>query len=1108
MINLVYGPAGSGKSTYIYNQIINDLKNGKKTILIVPDQHVLSAERVVTDMSAEVSTIDLEVLSFRRLANHLFRHLGGLSFNDIDEGGRLLIMWRVLRETCAFLRVYNTVDEKNTSFAELMLATVNELKQFAITPAMLDLASVKLKDKHKALSDKLYDISFVYGTYQSFLSNEYNDPADELTKLADTLDNSGFFNGYSVYFDSFDGFTPQQYGVIKHIITQSDSVTFSLCYDPSDNSGVFRVTEKTYKTINKFALRNSAETAEVYLKDNMSFMYEDLAYVSKNLWRHDVKKEAFVGDNSHVNTICCHDRFEECEAVVCDILKKVRSGVRYKDILIIARDISSYDGIIDSELENNGIPFFMSRRTDITAKPVFKLILAALAIRNKNWRFNDVISYVKTGLTGISYDECDILENYASAWNINGKRWYDGIDWNMNPDGFVEIISEEGKEIISSANAVRDKIVPPLIKLFDSIGGTTVTDITRGLYDFLCELQIKEQIEARAAECRINSEFTQEKELVQLWNILINALDIIVSLAGDMKVDGDGYATILELILGKTDIGTIPASMDEVILGSASRLRTGSVPHVYLLGVNEGIFPKLAEENCIFSDSEKNILKTIDLEMSPGSDEQTSDELYWFYKSISSAGESLTLTYCDSDLKGAANKISVAGSRINFLLNDKPIVRYENIPAEEKIEGRSIPIKLLSLNRDSEIGVALERYFEKNEALNNIVTSFDIPLEAGISDIETELAQEIYKGNISTSQSKVDSYVKCSFEYHCKYVLGLQEKKSAVFRSNDIGSFVHVVLERFMSRIATDNGINTNIEEDEIVRLIDEIISDYIKSACQGLPESSPRLMQLIKRLKRTTLLLVHNILAEFKQSDFIPLFFEMPIKHECDEGVDPYEIDLEDGTKLYMRGIVDRVDTYKKGNDVYIRIVDYKTGTKTFSPDDIEKGLNLQMLLYLFAIWNTKKDSFKEKIKCEGEILPAGILYFAAKAPDITIENEEEIDSVYRIAENSIGRVGMLVNDIEVLKAMDKELQQKYIPVKLYKNGNLSNTKYLKTVEEFGKLSEQIDGILNKIASDMKSGRVKAEPMQTKNENDSPCTYCKMKPICRRISKEDNDEQ
>ncbi|MBR5322844.1 MAG: exodeoxyribonuclease V subunit gamma [Clostridia bacterium] len=1108
MLKLVYGPAACGKSTYVYNRILKDLKQGKKALLIVPEQNVLLAERCITDMSNDVSTIDLEVLSYRRLANQVFRTFGGLSFNDLNEGARLLVMWRALREASAFLKVYNNFDDRNTSLTELMLSTVDELKQFAITPLMLEKAAEKLGEKYKSLSDKLHDISFIYSTYQVLLSKEYNDPSDELTRLADRLDNNNFFKDYNVYIDAFDSFTPQQYKIIDHIIEQADGICISLCYDIKDKSGVFSTTEITYKKLKKIADRFNKGVNEVYLENSLGFENKAIEYVSKNLWCHSVQGEDFTGDDTGVDTIACHDKFEECEAVVCDIIKKVRDGVRYKDILVIARDISSYEGIIDCELENNGIPFFMSRRTDITTKPLFKLILAALAIKNKGWRFNDVISYVKTGLVGITFDECDILENYASAWNINGRRWYDGIDWNMNPDGFVEKITDDGAELLNKANEIRKKIVPPLVKFFDSIGGTTVSDVTVALYDFLCELNIKERIENKAAECRRNCNFSEEKELVQLWNLLISALDDIVEFAGEMKIDGLSYATILNLVLSKIGIGTIPARVDQVMLGSASMIRTGSVKHVYLIGVNEGVFPKTAEENCIFNDNDKFILKSVDVELSPGTNRLASDELYWFYKSISTARESLTLTYCVSDLKGASGNISVAGSRVNFLLNNKPFINYAEVPAENKIEGKNTALKILALNRDNEIGIALQRYFEKNNIYGGLAEFLDTSLDAGVSDIDDKLAKEIYKGNMSTSQSKIDSYVKCSFEYHCKYILKLQEKKTAVFRNNDIGNFVHIVLERFMSRIATDNGIDTDIDNKTVVNLIDEIIDDYVKSACQGMSENSPRFMQLIKRLKRTTILLVRNILAEFRQSEFVPSFFELPISYENENGVEPYEIMLQDGTKLFMRGMVDRVDTFKKGKDVYIRIVDYKTGVKTFSPDDIEKGLNLQMLLYLFAIWNTKRNGFKDRIKCDGEILPAGILYFAAKAPDFAIESDGDIENAYTIAENSIERVGMLVNDIDILKAMDKNLEQKYIPVKLYKNGNLSNAKYLKTVEEFGELSRKIDGILNKIAMDMKSGSVKAEPMEMNKKKDSPCVYCRMKAVCRRLGKEEDDEQ
>ena len=1107
MVKILYGASGCGKTTEIYNQIADDLKNGKRPFLIVPDQHILNAESAITDICKDISTFELEIVSFRRLANHVFRKLGGLSFNDIDESGRLLVMWRVIREVSPFLKAYTNIDKNETSFAELMLNTITDLKQFSNTPSDLEKASKKLEETHPELSRKLQDISFIYGTFQSFLSKEFNDPTDELNRLSDTLENSGFFNGHSVYFDSFDGFTPQQLGVIKHIIKQADETVFTVCYDPDDKSGLFATTHKTFKTICKVAETCGQKAETRFVGENKSFESEDIAYVAKNLWAHDVSSDNFKGDKSNVNTICCQDIYEECEVLSANILKKVREGARFKDIVIIARDISSYEGVLDIELQNNGIPFHMSKRTDLSAKPIFKLILAAFVIKNRGWRYSDVISYLKSGLAGVSYDEIDLLENYVSSWNINGKRWTDGYDWHMNPDGFQESISESGKQIIDSANNIKKRIVPSLVKFHDSIGGTTVKDVTKALYTFLSEMKIKEQIEQKAMECRKRNDLAEEKELVQLWNILVDTLDMIVDLAGDMKINGEDYLSLISMILSKTDIGTIPASIDQVILGSASSLRTNTVPHVYLLGVNEGVFPMAIDESNIFSDNEKEILKGLEIEISPQSDELNGDELYWFYKSLSRAKKTLTILYPTSDLSGAKKNISVAGSRIGYLL-DKKTIEYQNSDDIEKIEGKSIAIKMLGKLNNPELCVALNEYLSSDDETAQKINSFNTKLYTESSDIDSSLAKEIYKGDISTSQSKLDDYVNCSFSYHCKNILRLGEQKTSFFRGNDIGNFVHIVLERVMARLTDEDGFHPDIDDECAEQLVREVVAEYIKNIMADSDDTSPRLTQLMKRLHRTTLLLVRNILEEFRQSDFVPSFFELPIgNYEGEDCISPYKISLDDGSNIYLIGRVDRVDTYKKGKDVYVRVIDYKTGSKTFNLNDVEKGLNLQMLLYLFAIWNSKEKWFKEKIKCDGEILPAGILYYMAQSPRVDVYSEKELESIYGTAQHSIEKKGLLIKDLEVLRAMDKDMSKVFIPFGVTKKGELSKSENLMTIEEMGELSSKIDRLLNNIATEMKNGKVNAKPLEEK-EDKTPCRFCRMKPICRRVVKGEDDDE
>lgn len=1099
MITFIYGRAGSGKSTYIYDRIASDLKNGRKPLLLVPEQQALYAERQIADLTSDYSSIELEVLNFRRLANRVFREYGGLTFNNIDDGGKLLIMWRVLNEISPFLKEYDGLSEKDISFAELMLKTVQDMKMYNVSPHMLEVAVPKLKEEHPSLSRKLEDIALIYATYQSFLNKEYNDPTDELTRLADTLSENEFFNSYNVYIDSFDGFTPQQYRVIDAIFRQSANVTVSLCIDPEDTVGIFETTHKTLKSLKKISVGVSdgkGDIKEIYLSDDRRFENTELAYVSHNLWNRTAPPLTLKNGPQYVKTAACRDVYEECEFVASDIMRRVREGARYRDIVVIARDISLYEGLLDTELEKCGIPFFMSRRTDVTTKPVFKLILAALSIKNRNWRYSDVISYVKTGLAGLTYDECDLLENYVSAWNISGSRWYDEYDWNMNPDGYTDNMTDEGRETISKANEIRRRIVAPLSKFFESIGNTTVLEVTRALYDFLLETGVREKLEEQAQRCSRDGKDAEASELIQLWNILMASLDTIVDIAGDMKTDSDRYFTILKLLLSRTDIGTIPSKCDEVILGSALNLRSANVTDVYLLGVNDGVFPRAVSEEDIFSDAELNILKTADIKIYPDTKDRTGDELYYFYRAVSSSSRFLSLVYSETDLGGAALKMSLPARRVDFLLGGKTVTKYADIELSDKIYGYRAGLKYLSMYPESEEGKALQKIYNADDKLRQKLYAFRTPLEEREAYVGSSLLSELYKGDIVLSQSRLNRYIECPFSYHCQYMLRLKEKKTAVFRSADIGTFIHAVLERFMARVVTDDGVNTDIQKQEIERIVDEIINDYISTVCFDVAFSSARMRELFKRLRRTSLLLIDNILSEFRQSEFVPAFFEMPVKMNSENGVEPYKIPLSDGTNLYMQGIIDRVDTYKKGKDVYVRVVDYKTGTKTFSPDDIALGLNLQMLLYLFALWNSKSEKFKQSVKCEGSVLPAGILYFSAQAPDAELDASDDDEKVKQKAENDITRKGILISDLDVLKAMDKELQGRYIPVKLKADGSFTKYSYVGTLEKFGEIMQQVNDVVDKIACEMKGGNVSASPL----DKTDPCRYCKMKPVCRKV--------
>ncbi len=1093
MIRFIYGIAGSGKSTYIASKIMNDLQSGENALLIVPEQQMVETEQRFAEIneSSDIPVIGLEILNFTRLANRVFRRFGGLSYNYIGNGARQIIMWRVLFTLSPVLAEYRNISLTDKNILRLMQDTISEFIRYNITPVMLENAVEQLDNEKTSvcLKNKLKDLSLIYTLYQKSLRDEYDNPEDDLTRLAKTLEKNNFFNGYNVYIDSFDGFTPQQISIIEHILRQADNITVSFAMLP--DSGLIMLdgiknTEKTLKSIIKN--QNKIITDIVELKSGIRFKSPELKYLEKYLWDFGQAESVYNEKTRHIKLIECSDVFCEAEATAKDILRRVRQGGRFLDNIIIMRDPISYVGIIDVVFEKYDIPYFMSIRTDLKMKPSVKLLLSALTVISGNWRCNDVISYIKTGYSGITVDECDLLESYVSTWEINGYRWTNDMAWNMNPDGYTDILSEYGKSVLISVNQIREKLTAPLVALSDSFSEEcTVKSASEAVYRFLCDLNIREKLEALG-----------EDEPKQVWNIIISSLDQLVKVAPDAVINAEQYMRLISIIFDDVDIGRIPTSMDEVIIGGAMSFRAGRAKNIYILGVNENIFPQIIKDEGIFNDIERITLETLGIILSPRSDRRASDELLYFYKTVTSVEENVTVLYSTTDLAGHALQPSPACTRMRMLFSDLTIVRYSESDPLDLIEGYEASFEYAAMYNSEPVGESLKSIYLKDEAYKTKVNALEQPFIQPLNTILSQTASELFGGDLILTQTRLESYVLCAFSYYCKYVLRLTEKKRAEIKSVDIGNFIHRILEIFLVSVKTENGIRTDLTDDEIENLVDKIINDYLNSIIYNAEDRTNRIIQLFRRLKRTTMLLIRNLLDEFEQSNFIPTFFELPIKFGDSEASDPLKIPLPDNTNAYIFGKVDRVDTYKKGNDVYIRVVDYKTGIKDFSLTDIQLGLNLQMLLYLFSLWQYPSESFKMKAGCEkeGRLLPAGVLYFTAKAPDFSLDKTENEQTVIDKANYMLTRKGLLLNDKEILTAMEKNLNGRFIPVKLTTSGEFTAISPVKTLSEFGILMRDISDTVSKFSILLKSGKADAIPLKAGKHN--ACEYCAMKPVCR----------
>ncbi len=1088
MTEFILGPAGSGKTTVITERILSDLASGLRVMLLVPEQAAVKAEAALCREAQRrnIPQTSLEILNFKRLCNRVFREYGGIAYHSVTPGAKALLLWEALLSSAPFLKQYAGEVEDARHFIPTLLSAIGECKAYGITAANLSDAAKECADESPRLADKLQDLSLLYSCYTDLLHRGHEDPADELTRLDHTLAEHRFFEGISLYLDGFVGFTPQEYAVLSHAFRQADKVTLTFCADPHGRNIALEQANEELRRLTSLC-RGTPPTITT-LSTGHRFRAPELLYLEQHLWAMDTA-EPYNAPTPAIRTVLAGGLYDEATFVANDITQRLHEGASYRDFAVIARQIDRYAGILDAVFGVFDLPCYIAKRLQLSEQPIFKLLLSALSIKTNGWQTQDVIIYLKTGLTPITPEECDLLDTYASQWNILGKRWYDNEDWFMNPDGYTDLLTKEGRRILSEVNAIRRAIVPPLVKLHEAFdGSSTILEICHAIYSFLEELSIPDRIAASGLD-----------EEILLWNRFCDALDTMVDIMPERKATARLFTELFSLVVSQTDTGTLPSSIDEIAAGSADRIRADGVKHVYLLGVNEGIFPAACGESGLFSDHDKAILETCGIVLSPNSDMASVSELFRFYTAACTPSETLTILCSTGDMSGTALKPSLAFDRIRILFPNATCLNTATMPWDQRIYHKKATLELAPYLPHTEEGEALRRLYREDPAYAPFFDESRQPLVVEEEQLDEETAALLFGEDLALTQSRLDRYVLCAFGYQCSYVLKLKEPHRAEFRATDVGNLVHRILETFFSRVTSEQTTVPHLSDEALDALLDEILSDYL-SAIFGQNTShglSDRSLQLFLRLRRSVRILLRNLLDEFAQSEFQPRFFEMPINTSGDDGtVAPLTIPLPDGTKAYLYGIADRVDICRKGKDVYVRVVDYKTGSKDFSLYDISLGLNLQMLLYLFSIWKDSNGAFRRAVGCEGDIIPAGVLYCTAKVASVAATSTMSDAEIYKKAEATLKRKGLLLNDEEVLRLMEKQLAGKYIPVTVKRDGSLSASLTLESLEGLGRCMNEIIATVSRLASEIKKGTASCRPL--KDAKHDGCRYCPYQSVCR----------
>lgn len=1104
MINFIYGRSATQKSRHLTDMIAQSTAKGTRTFLIVPEQFAVSSERANLSLLPTSAQLHLEILNFSRLYNAVCRKYGGLEYNYITKPLRHVMMWQNLRELSPLLEVYGKYAGADASLCDMMLAAVGELKAGCITPAQLESAAKKLP-ADSALAKKLRDVSLIASAFDNSVSHAFSDSADDISKLDAMLKDQSFFEGADVYIDAFASFTAAEYRVIDKIFAQAANVSVTLQLDHPAEDSVYTASILESERKLKRSAERCGEYREIVLDDEDG-QNENIRILSDNIFTQtESLHKTDEGDKNGVYTYACSDPYAEAQAAASITLSLLRDGYRCRDIVVVMRNADSYRGIIEPAFERCGIPFYFSEKTDLSTTPIVKFILSALRIKIYNWRTADVISHLKCGLYDVELTDLDLFEQYVTTWQIRGERFTSGV-FTMNPDGYTDEPSDRGLRILERANAVREKLLSYLRPLFDELDeDDSIQSKCRAIYCFLLTSGAQKRLLELSAREKETGKVRESIDYAKTFDFTCDALG---SLAEAMS-DGDfctelttaELCELLSFYFSKTDIGTIPTSADQVIIGSASMLRADSPKCALVLGLCDGVFPAPVKDGGILSFYEKNILSELDIKFSSTGESAASDELMYLHRAVSMPRERLyLLTYANS-ADGRKTTPSLPFERARKMLaeaddKDMRVLSYDGKDILSLTPSLRAAIHYLPSLKDSPLGEAIKECALKNDDLAPLVSRDAPPVSDTKCTLSSETTEALYGSQLRLTQSKIDKFVNCNFNYYCSYILKLREEQISRFKANDIGTFIHYILEKLLSAIVGENGIDPSITIERIEEMTREIVEDYISRISPADVPRSARLGHLYKRLYSLSLLLICNVIDEFRHSSFRPKYFEL---NTNGKGKNPSscEFELKNGTKVVFSGIIDRVDILKLDDGrVYVRVVDYKTGTKQFAIDDIKHGLNVQMLLYLFTLQKNKNQAFYDDVGSDS-LEAAGVVYLSSNIPVLDGEDYEDVQSVFQKAQKELKRSGLLLDDIDVLRAMNDELSPDYLGgIKLKKDGTLGGGA-LTSAERFEELRDEIDKTLTAISEKIISGKADAEPLAYGKKD--PCEYCAMKPICRR---------
>ena len=1065
MLTLLYARAGQD----IRGELLERMgaSAARRRLLMVPEQYSHESERAMCAVLSGGALMDCEVLSFTRLAGRLTDAAGGGAAPMLDAGGRMLLMYAALRRVSDALTTYRAPSRKPAFLTDL-LATVDECRSYRVEPDTLISAGEELGGRQ---GDKLRDLGLIYAAYQALEAQGAADPRGRLDRLARQLEDTRWGAGMAFYVYGFTDFTPQEERVLSALMAQGELTVAFVCGAGDDPSGIFQPALRAARRLIRLAKGNAVPVREETLNRPLP-RRPSLAFLEENLFGSGPARP-WDGNCSVVRVQAATPR-QEVEWCAAEILRLLREeNYRCRDVAVCARRLGGYGELIGSVFERYGVPVFLSAMEDILEKPVLALVTSALAAAAEDYPYEELFRYLKTGLTGVTDEERDLLENYALTWDLKGSAWTRKKPWDMHPEGYGRQFTRSDTALVARLDALRRRVIAPLETLRK---GTDKTGRGRtlALYQLLNDIDLPTRLAQRADSLDQRGDRTAAAQYRQLWDILAGGLEQCALLLGDTELELEEFSQLFSLMLSQYDVGAIPVSLDAVTVGDAPRMAHKEVKVLFLLGADGGAIPDCAPSPGLFSDQDRDALSALEVELAPRQEDKLRREMTIAYETCCRPSERLYVSFAAGS--GDEQKTPCfLWERLGALFPDAPVM-----DGGDPLARLSAPDAALELaGQDPAVADALGQVPGLSDRVER-VRSAALWRRGRLS---RPAVDALFGTVVPMSATKLDLVNSCHFSHFLRFGLDARPRQRAAFRAADYGTFVHHVLEHTL-RGAQEAGISLG-DGEEVARLSQGAADRYEREALSNLEEEPARFRYLFQRMKGAALAVARSVCAELAASDFTPAAFELGFG----PGKDLPPVEVEQGVRLRLTGYVDRVDQWMHNGKRYLRVVDYKTGKKSFDFADVEDGRGLQMLLYLFALSREG-----ERVLGPGETVPAGVLYVPARTPLVDGERGMTGEEIQRARDRLLRRQGLVLDDPDVLEAMERTEggSCRFLPVSAGRGGS----DYLVTPDQMDALERYIADALRSAAGELAAGNIDADPYW-RGADHNPCRWCDYRAAC-----------